>query len=63
MKFQTYIQRRYFKKIIENANQRLYTMSNHQFILQCRDLEDLGAQGQVGLIWMCTASSMTKPVT
>ena len=49
MKFQTYIQRRYFKKIIENANRRLYTMSNHQFILQCRDLEDLGAQGQVGL--------------
>lgn len=49
MKFQTYIQRRYFKQIIENANQRLYKMSNHQFILQCRDLEELGAQGQVGL--------------
>lgn len=49
MKFQTYMQRRYFKQIIESANQRLYTMSNHQFILQCREMEALGAQGQVGL--------------
>lgn len=49
MKFQTYIQRRYFKRIIENANRRLYQMSNHQFLLQCRELEELGAQGQVGL--------------
>ena len=47
--FQTYIQRRYFKQIINSANKRLYEMSNHQFILQCRELNELGTQGEVGL--------------
>lgn len=47
--FQTYIQRRYFKQIISSANKRLYEMSNHQFILQCRELDELGTQGEVGL--------------
>ena len=47
--FQTYIQRRYFKQIIDRANKRLYKMSGNQFILQCRDVKNLGAQGQVGL--------------
>lgn len=47
--FQTYIQRRYFKYIIDSANKRLYKMSNHQFILQCRELKDLGHRGYVGL--------------
>lgn len=47
--FQTYIQRRYFKQIIEYANKRLYPMSGGQFILQCRDIEDLETQGTVGL--------------
>lgn len=47
--FQTYIQRHYFKQVIHAANQRLTTMSNNQFILQCRKLEDLGSQGNVGL--------------
>jgi len=49
MNFQTYIQRRYFCQIIKYANQRLYPMSGGQFILQCREIEDLGTQGTVGL--------------
>lgn len=47
--FQTYIQRHYFKQVIYAANERLKTMSNHQFVLQCRKLENLGTQGNVGL--------------
>ncbi len=49
MNFQTYIQRRYFRQIIDRANRRLYQMSGSQFLLQCRDMENLGTQGQVGL--------------
>lgn len=49
LNFQTYIQRRYFNMIIREANKRLYTMSNNQFILKCRDMEDLSGQGEVGL--------------
>lgn len=47
--FQTYIQRHYFKQVIYAANERLKTMSNNEFILQCRKLENLGTQGNVGL--------------
>jgi exonuclease SbcC len=47
--FQTYIQRRYFNSILHEANKRLYTMSNGQFILKCRDVADLSGQGEVGL--------------
>lgn len=47
--FQTYIQRRYFRQIIEYANRRLYSMSGGQFILQCREFGDLGTRGSVGL--------------
>jgi len=49
MNFQTYIQRRYFKSILYEANKRLYTMSNNQFILKCKDMEELSGQGEVGL--------------
>ena len=49
LNFQTYIQRRYFNMILNEANKRLYTMSNNQFILKCRELEDLSGQGEVGL--------------
>ena len=49
LNFQTYIQRRYFKKVIQAANERLVVMSNRQFLLQCRDLENLGTQKEVGL--------------
>lgn len=47
--FQTYMQREFFKEIIERANMRLVKMSGQQFLLQCRNIEDLGAQGEVGL--------------
>lgn len=47
--FQTYIQRRYFAQVIESANKRLYKMSNNQFILKCRDMDNLGKRGNVGL--------------
>lgn len=46
---QTYIQRYYFKQIIQAANQRLLKMNNNQFILRCRDLDDLKGRGNVGL--------------
>lgn len=48
--FETYIQRQYFKKIIQSANKRLYILSNNEFILKCRNLEDLnGGNASVGL--------------
>lgn len=49
LNFQTFIQRKYFNMILNEANKRLYTMSNNQFILKCRDMEDLSGQGEVGL--------------
>lgn len=49
MDFETYVQRQYFKKIIYAANRRLSKMTNGEFILQCRDLKNLGNQGQAGL--------------
>ena len=47
--FETYVQRQYFKKIIHAANKRLIRMTNGEFILQCRDVKNLGNQGQAGL--------------
>ena len=47
--FESYIQRRYFEKIILRANQRLMQMSSGQFLLKCRDMSQLGSQGKVGL--------------
>lgn len=49
MNFQTFIQRKYFNSILKEANKRLYTMSNGQFILQCKDVKELSGQGEVGL--------------
>lgn len=49
LNFQTYIQRKYFNSILNEANKRLIVMSNGQFILKCRDIEDLSNQGEVGL--------------
>ena len=46
---QTYVQRRYFKSIVAEANRRLVKMSGSQFVLQCRDMENLGKRGEVGL--------------
>ena len=47
--FQTYMQRRYFKQMIQAANRRLAVMSRNQFLLECRDMNQLGKQGEVGL--------------
>jgi len=49
MDLQTYVQRRYFKYMVEEANRRLIKMNGEQFLLQCRELEQLGRQGEVGL--------------
>lgn len=49
MDLQTYVQRRYFKYIVGEANRRLVKMNGAQFMLQCRELENLGKQGEVGL--------------
>lgn len=46
---QTYVQRRYFRYIVAEANRRLVKMSGGQFILQCRDLEKLGKRAEAGL--------------
>lgn len=47
--FESYIQRQYFQQIIARANQRLIQMTAGQFILKCRNLENLGNRGKVGL--------------
>lgn len=47
--FQTYVQRQYFRQMIQAANRRLRRMTGGAFELQCRELEDLGKQGEVGL--------------
>lgn len=47
--FQTYVQRRYFHYMIGEANRRLLKMNGNQFILKCRELENLGRQGEAGL--------------
>lgn len=49
MDFETYVQRQYFKRIIYAANRRLIKMTNGEFILQCREIKNLGNQGQAGL--------------
>ncbi len=49
MDFETYVQRQYFNMIIAAANKRLSRMTSGQFLLQCRDLSDLGNRGPVGL--------------
>ena len=47
--FQTYVQRQYFNQMVHAANKRLKIMSDGEFLLQCRDLNALGRQGEVGL--------------
>ncbi|HCR83911.1 SMC family ATPase [Muricomes intestini] len=47
--FETYVQRKYFKQIIQAANRRLSKMTSNEFILQCREIKDLSSQGQAGL--------------
>ncbi len=47
--FESYIQRQYFKRVIGRANVRLMQMSAGQFLLKCKDLEQLSIQGKAGL--------------
>ena len=47
--FETYVQRQYFRQIIQAANKRLIQMNSGEFILQCRDVQNLGSHGQAGL--------------
>lgn len=49
MDFETYVQRQYFKQIIQAANRRLVKMTGGEFILQCREVKNLTNQGQAGL--------------
>ena len=49
MDFETYIQRQYFKQIIHEANKRLLTMSNHQFILKLKEEANTGRKTNEGL--------------
>lgn len=49
LNFQTYIQRRYFNLILNEANRRLLKMSNNQFILKCRDISDISGNAEAGL--------------
>lgn len=47
--FETYIQRQYFKQIIQEANKRLLTMSNHQFMLKLKEEASTGKKSNEGL--------------
>lgn len=47
--FETFVQRKYFRRIIAAANKRLSRMNGEEFILQCREISDLSSQGQAGL--------------
>ena len=47
--FETYIQRQYFKQIIHEANKRLLTISNHQFILKLKEEANTGRKTNEGL--------------
>lgn len=47
--FETYVQRQFFRQIINAANQRLAKMTENEFLLQCRELKDLKNQGEAGL--------------
>lgn len=47
--FEAYVQRQYFRQVIQCANQRLIRMTDNQFVLRCRSMEDLGSRGSAGL--------------
>lgn len=56
--FETYIQRQYFKQIIHEANKRLLTMSNHQFMLKLKEEINAGKKSNEGLD-LCVYSLIT----
>ena len=46
---ETYVQRYYFQEVLQAANQRLMQMNGRQFLLQCRSLDHLAGNTNVGL--------------
>lgn len=47
--FETYVQRQYFRQIINEANKRLLTMSGHQFMLKLKEDFNAGKKTNEGL--------------
>ena len=54
MDFETYVQRQYFKQIIQAANRRLIKMTDGSFILQCKICRIWEARDSQDWIWTCT---------
>ena len=52
MDFETYVQRRYLKQIIYEANNRFLEMSGGQFILQLKETDQVGQRSHEGLDFM-----------
>ena len=49
LRFETYIQRRFFKSVIRCANQRLLKMNGNSFCLICRELDQARGNAYIGL--------------
>lgn len=47
--FESYVQRRYFQKVVQRANIRLMQMTSGQFLLKCQDFDRLSGRGKTGL--------------
>ncbi|MGF6989380.1 exonuclease SbcC [Lachnospiraceae bacterium PF1-21] len=47
--FETYVQRLYFREVLNAANKRLLKMTGEEFMLQTRDLGELALKGRTGL--------------
>lgn len=52
MDFETYVQRRYLKQILYEANHRFLEMSGGQFYLQLKETEQVGQKSNEGLDFM-----------
>lgn len=50
--FETYLQREYLKRILQQANHRLLEMSRGQYELRVKDLDETGQQSNEGLDFM-----------
>lgn len=47
--FESYVQRRYFQKVIQRANVRLMQMTAGQFLLKCKEFQRMSGRGKAGL--------------
>lgn len=47
--FESYVQRRYFQKVVQRANVRLMQMTSGQFLLQCQEFDRMSGRGKTGL--------------